>query len=74
MNLNAAYLGQRFKQVMSLNLSDYTAAARIQRAKQLLSSTTMKIFDVARLSGYQSPKHFMLVCKQKTGQTPGEYW
>ncbi|WP_217556648.1 AraC family transcriptional regulator [Paenibacillus sp. GbtcB18] len=28
---------------------------------------------VARLSGYQSPKYFILVCKQKTGQTPGEY-
>ncbi|MGW9127657.1 AraC family transcriptional regulator [Paenibacillus chitinolyticus] len=40
----------------------------------MLSSTTIKIFDVARLSGYQSPKHFMLVCKQKTGQTPIEYW
>ncbi|WP_317953754.1 AraC family transcriptional regulator [Paenibacillus chitinolyticus] len=33
----------------------------------------MKIFDAARLSGYRSPKHFMLVFKQKTGRTPGEY-
>ncbi|MFD2878551.1 AraC family transcriptional regulator [Paenibacillus rhizoplanae] len=32
-----------------------------------------KIYDVARLSGHQSPKHFMLVFKQQTGVTAGEY-
>ncbi|WP_458464278.1 hypothetical protein [Paenibacillus sp.] len=31
------------------------------------------MYDVARLSGHQSPKHFMLVFKQQVGWTAGEY-
>ncbi|MNO02855.1 DNA-binding transcriptional regulator AraC [compost metagenome] len=45
----------------------------MERAKYLLASTELKIYDVARLSGYQSPKHFMLVFKQQCGVTPGAY-
>lgn len=72
-HLNSAYLSQLFKQETGSNLSDHITAARIERAKYLLSHTELKIYDVARLSGYQSPKHFMLVFKQLVGLTPGTY-
>jgi two-component system, response regulator YesN len=72
-HLNPAYLSQLFKQEDGANLSDYITASRMERAKYLLVSTELKIYDVARLSGYQSPKHFMLVFKQQCGVTPGAY-
>lgn len=72
-SLNAAYLSQLFKQETGLNLSDYITDTRMERAKYLLTTTDLKIYDVARLSGYQSPKHFMLVFKQQCGVTPGAY-
>ncbi|WP_248929254.1 response regulator transcription factor [Paenibacillus hamazuiensis] len=72
-HLNPAYLSQLFKQETGANLSDAITAARMERAKYLLAHTELKIYDVARLSGYQSPKHFMLVFKQWAGVTPGTY-
>jgi len=72
-HLNPAYLSQLFKQETKLNLSDFITDVRIKRAQYLLAQTDLKIYDVARLSGYQSPKHFMLVFKQQVGQTPGAY-
>ncbi len=72
-SLNAAYLSQLFKNETGVNYSEYVLEVRIERAKWLLKHTQLKIYDVARLSGHQSPKHFMLVFKQQTGQTAGEY-
>ncbi|WP_240415405.1 response regulator transcription factor [Paenibacillus periandrae] len=72
-HLNPAYLSQLFKLETAMNLSDYIMETRIERAKYLLISTQLKIYDVARLSGYQSPKHFMLVFKQQVGMSPGAY-
>ncbi|MBB6637392.1 response regulator [Cohnella thailandensis] len=72
-HLSPVYLSKLFKQETSDNLSDYIMAARLARAKHLLASTELKIYDVARLSGYQSPKHFMLVFKKATGVSPGSY-
>ncbi|KIL38936.1 AraC family transcriptional regulator [Gordoniibacillus kamchatkensis] len=72
-NLNPAYLSQLFKQETKVNLSDFITEVRIDRAKYLLANTDLKIYDVARLAGYQSPKHFMLVFKQLAGTTPGAY-
>ncbi|GGF73630.1 DNA-binding response regulator [Paenibacillus albidus] len=72
-HLNSSYLSQLFKQTEGINLSDYIAEMRIREACRLLRTTGLKIYDVARLSGYQSPKHFMLVFKQHTGLTPSSY-
>ncbi|RRJ63197.1 response regulator [Paenibacillus oralis] len=72
-HLNPSYLSQLFKQEEGGNLSDYIAETRIRRACKLLETTKLKVYDIARLSGYQSPKHFMLVFKQHTGMTPGTY-
>ncbi|MCR8629834.1 response regulator [Paenibacillus radicis (ex Xue et al. 2023)] len=72
-HLNPAYLSQLFKSETAINLSDFIMQIRIERAKHLLVQTDLKIYDVARLSGYQSPKHFMLVFKQQVGTSPGSY-
>lgn len=72
-HLNPAYLSRLFKQETGTNLSDYITEARMDRAKQLLLQTELKIYDIARLSGYQSPKHFMLVFKQQFGVSPTTY-
>ncbi|WP_256760986.1 response regulator [Cohnella sp. WQ 127256] len=72
-HLNATYLSQLFKSETGMNYSEYVSEARMERAKSLLATTRLKIYDVARLSGHQSPKHFMLVFKQQVGLTAGDY-
>jgi len=72
-HLNPAYLSQLFKSVAKMNISDYVAKTRMDKARRLLEQTGLKIYDIARLSGYQSPKHFMLIFKEHVGCTPSDY-
>jgi YesN/AraC family two-component response regulator len=72
-HVHPTYLSQLFKAETNMNVSDFIASVRMERAKYLLRHTELKIYDVARLSGYLSPKHFMLVFKQQVGCTPSEY-
>lgn len=72
-HMNATYLSQLYKAETGVNYSDYVSERRLERAKWLLANTRLKIYDVARLSGHKSPKHFMLAFKQQVGLTAGEY-
>lgn len=72
-HLNHRYLSSLFKNETGQNLSDYVTQMRVERAKQLLQETNMKIQDIAKLSGYQNVKYFLHIFKQSTGCTPSEY-
>ncbi|MED1913915.1 response regulator [Bacillus thuringiensis] len=72
-HLNPIYLSQLFKTETGENVSDYITQVRMNRAKRLLHETSLKVYDIARLVGYQSAKHFMLVFKKEVGMTPGSY-
>jgi two-component system response regulator YesN len=71
--LNPQYVGQLFKSELNLTFTDYITEERLKRAKQLLKGTSLKVYEVAQLSGYKSPKHFMTVFKQEVGITPIQY-
>ncbi|WP_066307736.1 response regulator [Bacillus sp. FJAT-29814] len=71
--LNPQYVGQLFKSELGTNFTEYITEERLKRAKKLLKDTNLKVYEVAQLSGYKSPKHFMTVFKQETGMTPKEF-
>lgn len=72
-HLNHRYLSALFKSETGQNLSDYVTQARIERAKQLLKGTQMRVHDIAPLSGYPNVKYFLAIFKQSVGCTPTEY-
>lgn len=71
--LNPQYVGQLFKSELGTTFTEYMVGVRLKRAKKLLKETHLKVYEVAQLSGYKSPKHFMTVFKQETGMTPIGY-
>ncbi len=73
MYLHPQYIGQLFKTELNQTFTDYITSARLKRAKKLLTTTQLKVYEVAKLSGYNSPKHFMTLFKQEVGLTPKEY-
>lgn len=73
LQLHPNYFSQRFKKETGENFSDYVLKVRINRAKQLLSQTQLKVYDITRMIGYQSPKHFATVFKRETGMSPNAY-
>lgn len=67
------YLSSLFKEKTGENFIEYLSKVRIKKAKKLLKDMSLRICDVSRLVGYDSPKHFTRVFKEQTGITPSEY-
>lgn len=73
LNITPEYLSAQFQKEVGLNFSTYIRNFRIGKAKQLLISTNMKVYEVAWEVGYQDSKYFSRVFRQVTGQKPDEY-
>lgn len=68
-----SYLTAMYKRVFGIGIVEQITEYRIDHARELLSTTTTPVADVARESGYDDPKYFMRVFKRRTGLTPGQY-
>lgn len=65
-------LSAAFKQVTGFNFIDYLTQLRLDKAKELLRDTEIKVNDIAEMVGYQ-PSYFNRLFKKKEGVTPGQY-
>jgi two-component system response regulator YesN len=71
--LSPVYLSFLFKQVESMNITDYITHVRIEQAKSLLTTTNGKTYEIANMVGYQDDKYFSRIFKKRVGMTPSEY-
>lgn len=71
--INNSYLSRTFKAVMGINFMDYLVSIRIETAKKLLSSTNLRIYEVARSVGIEDPNYFSKFFKKHTQETPAQY-
>ncbi|WP_284638963.1 helix-turn-helix domain-containing protein [Paenibacillus silviterrae] len=69
---NPFFLSKSFKQVTGKNFIDYLTELRIEKAKQLLRESELKINDVAGMVGYQH-SYFNRIFKKLEGMTPTRY-
>ena len=67
------YFCRYFHRELGESFSDYLKRKRIEKAKQLLQQTNMKINEIAFRSGFSSPKYFSAVFKEREGIQPSEY-
>lgn len=73
-NLSPSYVSQLFKKNDNCTFTEYLNTVRIENAKKLLSTTHMRVYEVAEAVGYQNPKYFFQVFKQLTGKRPREFY
>ncbi|MGG1516093.1 helix-turn-helix domain-containing protein [Paenibacillus oryzisoli] len=66
------FLSKAFKQVTGKNFIDYLTELRMDKAKELLRESEMKINDVADHVGYQHT-YFNRIFKKLEGMTPSRY-
>lgn len=69
---NTVALSKAFKQVKGKNFIDYLTELRIEKAKDLLRDTDLKINDIAEKVGYQ-PSYFNRIFKKQESITPSQY-
>ncbi|GHU64663.1 hypothetical protein AGMMS49983_10870 [Clostridia bacterium] len=73
LNVNPSYLGRLFKQETSEFFNDYLSRTRIRHSEQLLSTTNMKVSEIATAIGFTSVNYFEQVFKKITFSTPGNF-
>lgn len=72
-NISSYYLSRIFKESTGVNFIDYLTNLRVEKAKELLSSTNLSMKEVATKAGYADPNYFSKLFKKIVGVTPTEY-
>lgn len=72
-HLNASYFSVLFKEETGVTFSDYLTRTRLQKAKELLITTSMPIWEIAEKVGYSTAKYFIQVFKDNEGMSPRHY-
>jgi two-component system response regulator YesN len=67
------HLSAVFAQETGENFIEYLTKIRIERAKLLLKSTTMKSADIAVETGFSDPHYFSYIFKKNTGLSPRDF-
>ncbi len=70
MNFTPQYFSAFFKQSTGVCFKNYLTNIRINHAKQLLTSTDLKIIDIANMCGFNNIGSFHIIFKNITGLTP----
>ena len=70
---NASYLSRLFKHVHQVNITEYIYQKRMELAGRLLTTTGLKIQEIAVKTGYISSHSFARSFRGWYGVSPGEY-
>jgi len=73
LQLTPNYFSMIFKQNAGRSFTEYLNEMRIDRAKQLLSHSSDRVFEIAEKVGYKEYKYFVTMFKTNTGLTPTDY-
>lgn len=71
--MSAAHFSTVFSQTTGRSFITYLTALRMDKAKQLLRGTNMRLSDIAMEIGYNEPNYFSHVFRKSEGMTPKEY-
>ncbi|MFD2611614.1 response regulator [Paenibacillus gansuensis] len=71
--IHPAYLSRLFKDETGGGVSDYILRLRMEHATYLLKHTNLKVYEVAKQTGYQNVAYFIKVFRTCYNQTPQEY-
>lgn len=71
--ISPSYLSLLFTEWTGKKFTDYLTDCRIDKAKELLKHSEMRIYEIAAAVGYKDPYYFSNCFKKITGQTPSEY-
>lgn len=62
-----------FKEETGESFMEYVNAVRMEKAKELLQNTDLRIHEISEKIGIQNPNYFSAQYKKKTGQSPNEF-
>lgn len=73
LHMNFDYLNRIFKQKTGITIFEYLKILRINKSKELLYNSNMKLYEIAALTGFPNEYHFNRVFSDTVGTSPGKY-
>ncbi len=73
MAISVKHLNRIFKEATGSTIVSYANNIRLEQAKYYLTTTDLKIKDIAQLLNYYDQYHFGRIFKQATGKSPMEF-
>jgi len=70
--INTSYLGQIFKKATGESFTNYVNRYRIEKAKEFLSHSSLKVYEVAEKAGFTDYHYFLKIYKKIMGIIPTE--
>lgn len=71
--MSTSHFIHQFKEYTGFSPHTYQIRLRLERAKELMSSTTMNVSEIAFAVGYDNPLYFSRLFRRHTGMSPSEY-
>lgn len=72
-HIHPVYLGQLFQKETGDNFTEYINRYRIEKAKELLKNSPLKVHEIARKIGYWETGYFYKQFKKYVGISPTEF-
>ena len=71
--VSARHANKIFKQETGINITEYILNTRLEKAKELLTTTDKKVEEISELVGFNTPHYFIKKFKEKNNATPNMY-
>jgi two-component system response regulator YesN len=72
-NRSPSHFSTIFSHEAGITFRDYLTQVRIEKAKELLSTTMLRSSEISYNIGYKDPHYFSSVFKKNTGLSPKEF-
>lgn len=72
-HFNSSYLSNLFRTYAGIGYSEYLTKVRIEKAKELLQHTKLKVYEVSKEVGYNDSTYFIRIFKKETGVSPHKF-
>lgn len=73
LHLTSGYVSSKFREIYGLNFQDYVVKLRLSKAKLLLLSSDMKMYEIAEACGFDDPNYFSASFKRNIGTSPSQF-
>jgi AraC-like DNA-binding protein len=72
-NCSVSTLRRQFQQTLGMPPYEWILQTRLRRARRLLTTTTLRIKEIAEQIGFDDPFQFSRLFRQRTGQSPRQF-
>lgn len=72
-HISVSYLARRFKETTGMTIISYIHHLRIEKARELLISSSLTASEISYMVGFDSPKYFHRIFKKETGESPAQF-